>query len=51
MIWEALTIVPLIGSMTDELKVSHLFKRLTAAQLMFGDSDTHLQRFTALSRT
>jgi alkylation response protein AidB-like acyl-CoA dehydrogenase len=35
--------------MTDELKVSHLFKRLTAAQLMFGDSDTHLQRFSALS--
>jgi alkylation response protein AidB-like acyl-CoA dehydrogenase len=36
--------------MTDELKVSHLFKRLTAAQLMFGDSDTHLQRFAVLSR-
>jgi alkylation response protein AidB-like acyl-CoA dehydrogenase len=36
--------------MTDELKVSHLFKRLTATQLMFGDSDTHLQRFAALSR-
>jgi alkylation response protein AidB-like acyl-CoA dehydrogenase len=35
--------------MTDELKVSHLFKRLTAAQLMFGDSDTHLQRFAALT--
>jgi alkylation response protein AidB-like acyl-CoA dehydrogenase len=36
--------------MTDELKVSHLFKRLTAAQLMFGDSDTHLQRYAALTR-
>jgi hypothetical protein len=36
--------------MTDELKVSHWFKRLTAAQLMFGDSDTHLQRYAALSR-
>ena len=36
--------------MTDELKVSHWFKRLTAAQLMFGDSDTHLQRFAALTR-
>ena len=36
--------------MTDELKVSHWFKRLTAAQLMFGDSDDHLQRFAALSR-
>jgi alkylation response protein AidB-like acyl-CoA dehydrogenase len=35
--------------MTDELKVSHWFKRLTAAQLMFGDSDTHLQRFAALT--
>ena len=36
--------------MTDELKVSHWFKRLTAAQLMFGDSDTHLQRYAALTR-
>ena len=36
--------------MTDELKVSHLFKRLTAAQLMFGDSDVHLQRYAALTR-
>lgn len=36
--------------MTDELAVSHWFKRLTAAELMFGDSDTHLQRFAALSR-
>jgi alkylation response protein AidB-like acyl-CoA dehydrogenase len=36
--------------MTDELKVSHLFRRLTAAQLMFGDSDAHLQRYAALTR-
>jgi alkylation response protein AidB-like acyl-CoA dehydrogenase len=36
--------------MTDELRVSHWFKRLTAAQLMFGDSDSHLQRFAALTR-
>jgi alkylation response protein AidB-like acyl-CoA dehydrogenase len=36
--------------MTDELKVSHWFKRLTAAQLMFGDSDTHLQRFASLKQ-
>jgi alkylation response protein AidB-like acyl-CoA dehydrogenase len=36
--------------MTDELAVSHWFKRLTAADLMFGDSDAHLQRFAALSR-
>jgi alkylation response protein AidB-like acyl-CoA dehydrogenase len=36
--------------MTDELIVSHWFKRLTAAELMFGDSDAHLQRFAALRR-
>jgi alkylation response protein AidB-like acyl-CoA dehydrogenase len=36
--------------MTDELIVSHYFKRLTAAELMFGDSDTHLQRYAALTR-
>jgi alkylation response protein AidB-like acyl-CoA dehydrogenase len=36
--------------MTDELAVSHWFKRLTAADLMFGDSDAHLQRFAALTR-
>jgi alkylation response protein AidB-like acyl-CoA dehydrogenase len=36
--------------MTDELAVSHWFKRLTAAELMFGDSDTHLQRYAALTR-
>jgi alkylation response protein AidB-like acyl-CoA dehydrogenase len=36
--------------MTDELIVSHWFKRLIAAELMFGDSDTHLQRYAALTR-
>jgi len=36
--------------MTDELIVSHWFKRLTAADLMFGDRDAHLQRFAALTR-
>jgi alkylation response protein AidB-like acyl-CoA dehydrogenase len=36
--------------MTEELIVSHYFKRLTAAELMFGDSDTHLQRYAALTR-
>jgi hypothetical protein len=36
--------------MTDELIVSHYFKRLTAAELAFGDSDTHLQRYAALTR-
>jgi alkylation response protein AidB-like acyl-CoA dehydrogenase len=37
--------------MTDELRVSHLFRRLTAAQLMFGDSDVHLQRYASLTRS
>ena len=37
--------------MTDELKASHLFKRLTAIDVTFGDSDTHLQRYAALTRT
>lgn len=36
--------------MTDELQVSHWFRRLTAAQIMFGDSDLHLQRYAALTR-
>ena len=36
--------------MTDELIVSHYFKRLTAAEIMFGDSDSHLQRFASLTR-
>ena len=36
--------------MTDELKISHLFKRLTAAQIMFGDSDAHLQRYAQLNQ-
>lgn len=35
--------------MTDELAVSHWFKRLTAAEVMFGDSETHLQRYAALT--
>jgi alkylation response protein AidB-like acyl-CoA dehydrogenase len=34
--------------MTDELKVSHWFKRLTAIEILFGDADFHLQRFAAL---
>jgi len=36
--------------MTDELKVSHWFKRLTAIEVMLGDSDTHVQRYAALTR-
>jgi alkylation response protein AidB-like acyl-CoA dehydrogenase len=34
--------------MTEELQVSHWFKRLTAIDLWFGDSDTHLSRYIAL---
>jgi alkylation response protein AidB-like acyl-CoA dehydrogenase len=36
--------------MTEELNISHLFKRLTAAEFMFGDTDTHLQKYAALTR-
>jgi len=35
--------------MTDELKLSHWFKRLTAIEILFGDGDHHLQRFAALT--
>jgi len=35
--------------MTDELMVSHYFKRLTAIDLSFGDVDFHTQRFIALT--
>ncbi|MGO9037767.1 MAG: acyl-CoA dehydrogenase family protein [Steroidobacteraceae bacterium] len=35
--------------MTDDLQVSHWFKRLTAIGIMLGDSDAHLQRYAALS--
>lgn len=33
--------------MTDELKVSHTFKRLTMIGQMLGDADHHLERFAA----
>jgi alkylation response protein AidB-like acyl-CoA dehydrogenase len=33
--------------MTDELMVSHYFKRLTSIDLTLGDSDFHTQRFAA----
>lgn len=36
--------------MTDELVLSHWFKRLLAIELSFGDTDSHLQRFAALSQ-
>lgn len=35
--------------MTDELMVSHYFKRLTAIDLTFGDTDFHTQQFIAAS--
>jgi len=34
--------------MTEELKVSHTFRRLTALAREYGDSDHHLARFAAL---
>jgi alkylation response protein AidB-like acyl-CoA dehydrogenase len=37
--------------MTDELMVSHHFKRLTAIDLTFGDVDFHTQQFVASSAT
>ena len=35
--------------MTEELKVSHTFRRLTMISQQFGDADHHLARFSALS--
>jgi alkylation response protein AidB-like acyl-CoA dehydrogenase len=34
--------------MTEELKVSHAFRRLTVLAREFGDADHHLARFAAL---
>ena len=34
--------------MSEELKVSHTFRRLTMAAQRFGDADHHLERFAAL---
>ena len=35
--------------MTDELIIGHYFKRLTAIDLSFGDTDFHIQRFIQAS--
>ena len=35
--------------MTDEMKVSHTFRRLTMIAQQFGDAEHHLARFAALS--
>ena len=36
--------------MTDELMVSHYFKRLTAIDLTYGDTDFHMQRFIGVTQ-
>ena len=36
--------------MSDESKVSHTFRRLTAIAQQFGDADHHLERFAALDK-
>ncbi|MEO7744473.1 MAG: acyl-CoA dehydrogenase [Usitatibacter sp.] len=36
--------------MSEELKVSHTFRRLTMIAQQFGDADHHLERFAALSQ-
>ena len=36
--------------MTDELQVSHWFKRLACIEMTLGDTDTHVARFAALAR-
>jgi alkylation response protein AidB-like acyl-CoA dehydrogenase len=33
--------------MTEELKISHTFRRLTSIAQMFGDADHHLERFAS----
>ena len=43
--------VQLHGGMgvTDEIAVSHLFRRLTALELLLGDTAHHLEQFVAAS--
>ncbi len=35
--------------LTDELAVSHYFRRATVIETQFGDADYHLARFAGLS--
>ena len=35
--------------MTDELRVSHHFKRLMMIEALFGDGEYHLDRYIELS--
>jgi len=44
---EAIQIHGGIG-MTNELDVAHLFKSVTTAEIMFGDTDYHTARFASL---
>jgi hypothetical protein len=34
---------------TDEMRVGHYFKRVTMIDATFGNVDTHLRRFAALT--
>ena len=34
--------------MSDELKISHTFRRLTVLAQQYGDADHHLERFASL---
>jgi alkylation response protein AidB-like acyl-CoA dehydrogenase len=36
--------------MTEEMKVSHTFRRLTTIAQRFGDADHHLERYAAIAR-
>jgi hypothetical protein len=36
---------------TDELAVSHLFRRLTAIEMTLGDTGHHLEQFIAASES
>ena len=36
--------------MTAELNISHYFRRLTAIELSFGDTDSHLEQFIGTMR-
>jgi alkylation response protein AidB-like acyl-CoA dehydrogenase len=36
--------------MTDEMNISHYFRRLTAIELTLGDNDSHIERFVATMR-
>ena len=44
---EAIQIHGGIG-MTEELDVGHLFRRVTALDVLFGNTDYHTQRFASL---